>query len=465
MAGPFSSKQGPIFGPSSDEIAQHEQDVLQKSNSDQADAALADNGRYGNAHRAGYLAGTVAGVIGHALQGPSDQVKKAKTIEDGINSVDDSFQPDPSKSDLENEAAKLGQYQQSVGHLLSPDQKLALSAQRFAYLNDAFQQSRLKSADDRAERKLSADLQDSNLDLRINQEKLTQLQRTREKGVQANLGVFKMPDGSEANVGQGGTDFDALMAKADDPNSGVVFKGFRSELLQRDLQAQKTAAAAGKNYKVTDSQKKTYAGLSQIGLIMQNLETPLGQKGLSRFGGWSGAYDAMIDKYGQYLGVFGAPAQSESSFAATQMANLSVAQQQLIQGVPSDHDQYLIELTKPNRETTPPAVAISRLAFLKEDAINRTRAAYADFIENASPGQPVPHALAQAVNAFGIDPSTIGGAAEEQARLDAMAGRAADLSQQWGPYAADAQQRGTPRRPGDAGAPISLNSTSPVTLD
>lgn len=376
------------------------------------------------------LGKAIVNVATRAGGGKDPEMQHAEDLQAGIQEVDNSFAPDPDKSEYANEAERISQYTKRVGYLLDPKQRAGLTAKRLALVSDDINQSRLKAQDTRAEARSAETREKAVLDNQIAQLDLEHAGKVAQFGDQANLGVFGLPDSSTSRHGMGSDEYFSLMERANDPESGVTFKGFWKDIVAERLAMGKAkAAAAGKAkpYKVTDAKAKAYSGLQQIGQALAYFDTDEGAVALERFGSPKAYLDAAQEwASAKTFGLI--PGETESLKAATQIQNLSIAQQQLIQGVPSNHDQYLIELTKPDRLTTSPEVARSRIEFLREDAVNRVRAAYADFKNNAMEDQPAPAALVQALTTFGIDPSTVGNADEEQQRLDAMEKRAEALS-------------------------------------
>jgi hypothetical protein len=455
MAAPqVKSPVGGIFGPSSDELKKKQQ----------ADyVAAGDSSGYATDRQKalgpgfGSLGALVGGSLPGAYQDP--EIKKASSIESGIQQIDDSFEPDPNKTDLENEAAKLGMYEKSVGHLLSPDQKLALSAQRFAYLNDAFQQARLKSEDARADAKSSKDLDVAKIDLQIKQQQLEDAKNSAEFGDQKDEAVYALPDGSETAAPVGSEKWRLLQKR------GLPYKGTRSELNQMGLQREKDRLAGKKSAYSSYTAKERESFLSLSGTTstlaqILNMDDPSNPDGrfFANAAGWKGYLDAAKETFNAFVGtdVF-----SSASQAGTQLLNkYRVDLQQLIKGIPSDKDQTIVDATRPVRGDAA-SKNRDRVALAIQDIAQRARIAYAEARMRVGEGneEAIPAGIVATLRQLGVDPKTVSTADDEyQTWNDDIYSAALQMAEQGA-----ASVRKTGGR--SATQPISLDNTGTVTLD
>ena len=416
MAAPQIGSKAGVFGPSSVDLtaareAERKQQLAEQitaqdaarknTNSPYASAA----GAFGAAFGQG-LGGAVADAIA-----PDPVITRAKNVEAGIQTVDDSFEPDPKLSDLENEAKKLGMYDKSVGHLLSPEQKMALSAQRFAYLNDAFQQSRLKNEDARADKRLNNDLDVAKIDLQIKQQQLDDAKNSAEFGDQKDEAVYALPDGSEVSAPVGSAEWRAYQKQ------GLEYKGTKSELNQMSLQREKerlqglTDAQKAARSAYTAKERESFRDLSSTATTLAqilNIDDPNNPNGafFDNAAGWKGYLDAAKEAFNSFVGedVF-----SSASQAGAQLLNkYRVDLQQLIKGIPSDKDQTIVDATRMVRGDSQSRNR-DRMNIAIQDVAQRARIAYAEARERVGEGNEkyIPAGILATLRQLGVDPKSV----------------------------------------------------------
>lgn len=348
------------------------------------------------------------------------EIERRKKIDETMQGFEAEWEDDPEMSGPENMAARSKALRSRLNPYLNASERLQLAATQYAYTNEAFEQGRLREQDKREAQKAADDHLSSKIDLQIAQLQKDAAERRAKYGDASEIQVFKTADGEQVYANTDSPNAVQLFDAANDPESGVSYLGTTDQLAAQKLQAMKPSK--GNSLKYTASQLSDMVNLNEAARTVNALQSPEMQKAIGDFRSlqvlfdeaWESASPMIPDKIKKALGI-PMSTKGKTTDAQTALANLSIAIQSVIKGVPSNYDQYLIELTKADRWNTGPDVANSRIAWMKDVITASLRAQIAYHNENADVDQPLPAALRLAAKNVGIDIASVGTYEEEAA--------------------------------------------------
>jgi hypothetical protein len=363
---------------------------------------------------------------------PDPEVTKQKAIEKGMAGVDSTWQDNPDATPGENAAAKYEAYQTAVSPYLAPSARLLLQGKITALRADAFNQKRALGADGRADQAATDAHNRAVKQLTVEEARMKDADAKRQFG--GTPYVFQFPDGSTAPAPMGSDKYAEYMGMVDKGQAilvGSLTERQRAEDAQK-LEEYKQANKPLKLYTVPTAKLTTYNDMNGISILLANIAGPEGQAGLARSGGVTNYMDRLLEKVVNHVGTIGGllPEKAVSSFFATNVNKLRLLSQALIKGVPSNADQAIAELSNIGADIGPELNAM-RISIITDDAADRIRAAYADFKQNAAPGQPPPLAIRTAMARMGIDEADVGTQEEEYARMATKADARIDQIDTW----------------------------------
>lgn len=365
--------------------------------------------------------------IAEQLRPKTDSEKRAIELDAAQKEFDANWQDAEDVAPAVNRANKLEAQYKALMPYLDAKQRHELSAMNYAAATDAFNQQRLVAGDELAQAQFATQQRDAGLQYRIDKLNLEAQQRLATEGDAASQWVFKTPAGKRVYAAEGGEAFRSLMKKVNDPNGGggVTLLGTQAQVATQDLEDQKSANKDKLPVKYTAGQLTSFDEFAKAAQNMAVLYSPEGQQGLRRFGIY-GLKDSLQEKVAPFSFEL-LSGETLSTTAETALANLKIAMQSLIPGIPSNYDSQLIEAAQPQRTTTDYNQAMNRIRYVRKDLELRLRARLADHYKNAGASDPPPAALLQAAVNLGIDTTDIQGADAEYDRYSSDPQRLKEL--------------------------------------